>query len=47
MGRTKQQPRKSTGGMAPRKRFSTPTTKAQRKSTPAAGGVKKPRRFAE
>ena len=34
--------RKSTGGKAPRKQLAT---KAARKSTPSAGGVKKPHRF--
>ena len=42
MARTKQTARKSTGGKAPRK---TLATKAARKSAPADGGVKKPRRF--
>ncbi|KAL7445810.1 hypothetical protein ACHAXM_011381 [Skeletonema potamos] len=42
MARTKQTARKSTGGKAPRKQLAT---KAARKSTPSAGGVKKPHRF--
>jgi histone H3 len=42
MARTKQTARKSTGGKAPRK---TLATKAARKATPSAGGVKKPHRF--
>ena len=42
MARTKQTARKSTGGKAPRKQLST---KAARKSAPAAGGVKKPHRY--
>ena len=42
MARTKQTARKSTGGMAPRKQLAT---KAARKSVPATGGVKKPRRY--
>ena len=40
MARTKQSPRKSTGGKAPRKQLAT---KAARKSAPATG--KKPHRF--
>jgi histone H3 len=36
MARTKQTPRKSTGGKAPRKQLQT---KAARKSAPGAGGV--------
>ncbi|KAL7442750.1 hypothetical protein ACHAXM_008802 [Skeletonema potamos] len=42
MARTKQTARKSTGGQPPRKQLAT---KAARKSTPTAGGVKKPHRF--
>src|SRR5436190_24140098 len=42
MARTKQTARKSTGGKAPRKQLAT---KAARKSAPATGGVKKPRRY--
>lgn len=42
MARTKQTARKSTGGKAPRKQIAT---KAARKSTSAAGGVKKAHRF--
>lgn len=42
MARTKQTPRKSSGGKAPRKQLAT---KAARKSAPAAGGVKKPPRY--
>ena len=42
MARTKQTARKSTGGKAPRKALAT---LAARKSVPARGGVKKPRRF--
>jgi histone H3 len=41
MARTKQTARKSTGGKQPRKQLAT---KAARKSAPATGGVKKPRR---
>ncbi|XP_016086963.1 histone H3.3-like [Sinocyclocheilus grahami] len=37
-----QEPRKSTGGKAPRKQLAT---KAARKSAPATGGVKKPHRY--
>ncbi|XP_050016719.1 histone H3.3A-like [Alexandromys fortis] len=39
MARTKQTARKSTGGKAPRKQLAT---KANRKSAPSIGGVKKP-----
>merc|ERR1719370_1532852 len=42
MARTKQTARKSTGGKAPRKQLAT---KAARKSAPATGGVKKPKRI--
>ena len=42
MARTKQTARKSTGGKAPRKQLAT---KSARKSTPNAGGVKKPHRY--
>jgi histone H3/H4 len=42
MARTKQTARKSTGGKAPRKQLAT---KANRKSAPATGGVKKPHRY--
>ena len=42
MARTKQTARKSTGGKAPRKMLAT---MAARKSGPATGGVKKPRRY--
>ena len=42
MARTKQTARKSTGGKAPRKNLAT---MAARKSCPATGGIKKPRRF--
>lgn len=42
MARTKQTARKSTGGKAPRKQMAT---KAARKSAPATGGVKRPRRY--
>ena len=42
MARTKQTARKSTGGKAPRKQLAT---KAARKSSPATGGVKKPRHW--
>ncbi|XP_078388947.1 histone H3, embryonic-like [Cetorhinus maximus] len=42
MVRTKQTPRKSTGGKAPRKQLAT---KAARKSARATGGVKKPHRY--
>ena len=42
MARTKQTARKSTGGKAPRKQF---TTKNARKLTPSTGGVKKPHRY--
>lgn len=42
MARTKQTARKSTGGKAPRKQIAT---KAARKSTAAAGGIKKPHRY--
>ena len=42
MARTKQTARKSTGGKAPRKQLAT---KAARKSAPATGGVKQPRRY--
>ncbi|XP_078389063.1 histone H3.2-like [Cetorhinus maximus] len=42
MVRTKQTPRKSTGGKAPRRQLAT---KAARKSAPATGGVKKPHRY--
>ena len=41
MARTKQTARKSTGGKAPR----SLATKAARKTIPAAGGVKKPKRY--
>jgi len=43
MARTKQTARKSTGGKAPRKQLST--KQASKKTTAAAGGVKKPHRF--
>ena len=39
MARTKQTPRKFTGGKAPRKRL------AARKSAPATGGIQKPHRY--
>ncbi|KAG5586594.1 hypothetical protein H5410_047028, partial [Solanum commersonii] len=42
MARTKQTPRKSTGGKSPRKQL---VTKVARKSAPATGGVKKPHCF--
>jgi histone H3 len=42
MARTKQTARKSTGGKAPSKALAT---MAARRSAPAAGGCKKPRRF--
>ncbi|CAB9511300.1 Histone H3 [Seminavis robusta] len=42
MARTKQTARKSSGGKAPRKLYAT---KAARKTAPAAGGVRKKRRF--
>lgn len=42
MARTKETARKSTGGKAPRKHLAT---KANRKSAPEAGGVKKPHRY--
>ncbi len=42
MARTKQTARKSHGGKAPRKSLAA---KAARKTTPQAGGVKKPHRF--
>ncbi len=42
MARTKQTARKSCGGKAPRKQLAT---KAARKTAPASGGVKKPKRF--
>ncbi|KAJ1361932.1 hypothetical protein KIN20_021320 [Parelaphostrongylus tenuis] len=42
MARTKQTPRKSTGGKAPRKQLAA---KAARISAPATGGVKKPHRY--
>ena len=42
MARTKQTARKSTGGKAPRKWLAT---KVARKSAPATGGLKKPRRY--
>lgn len=42
MARTKQTPRRSTGGKAPRKQLAT---KAARRSAPTAGGVKKPHRY--
>ena len=42
MARTKQTARKATGGKAPRKQLAT---KAARKSAPAAGGVKRARRY--
>ena len=42
MARTKQTARKSTGGEAPRKQL---VSKAARKSSKAAGGVKKPHRY--
>jgi histone H3 len=42
MARTKQTARKSTGGKAPRKQLAT---KAQRKSAPHHGNVKKPHRY--
>jgi histone H3 len=42
MARTKQSARKSTGGKAPRKQLAT---KAARKSSPNADGVKKPHRY--
>merc|ERR1712179_278788 len=41
-GSYKANPRKSTGGKAPRKQLAT---KAARKSAPATGGVKKPHRY--
>ena len=43
MARTKQTPRKSTGGKAPRKTLGT--KKAARMSAPTSGGVKKPHRY--
>ncbi|KAK1222131.1 histone H3.1 [Marasmius sp. AFHP31] len=43
MARTKQTARKSTGGKAPRKQLAAKSS--ARKSTAAAGGVKKPHRF--
>jgi histone H3 len=42
MARTKQTARKSTGGKAPMKQL---VTKAARKSAPATGGIKRPRRY--
>ena len=42
MARTKQTPRKSTGGKVPHKQLAT---RAARKSAPATGGVKKPHRY--
>ncbi len=42
MARTKQTARKSSGGKAPRKALSS---KAARKTTGVAGGVKKPHRY--
>ena len=42
MARTKQTPRRSTGGKAPRKEL---VQKAARKAQPALKGVKKPHRF--
>ncbi|XP_041502117.1 histone H3.3A-like [Microtus oregoni] len=42
MARTKQTARKSTGGKAPRKQRAT---KANLKSAPSTGGVKKPHRY--
>ena len=42
MARTKQTARNSTGGKAPRKQLNT---RASRRSNPARGGVKKPRRY--
>jgi len=42
MARTKQTARKSTGGKAPRKQL---RTKAARKSSPSAGGRKRPYRY--
>ena len=42
MARTKQTARRSTGCKTPRKQLAT---KAARKSAPATGGVKKPRRY--
>jgi len=42
MAGNKQTARKYSGGKAPRKQLAT---KAARKSTPAAGGVKKPQRY--
>ena len=42
MARTKQTARKSSGGEAPRKQIAT---KADRKSAPATGGVKKPDKY--
>ena len=43
MARTKQTARKSTGAIPPRKQLATKAV--LRKSAPAIGGVKKPRRF--
>ena len=42
MARTKQTARKSSGGKAPLKQLAT---KAARKASPTAGGVKKPHRY--
>ena len=42
MARTKQTARKTVGGKAPRKELAT---KAARKSAPATGGARKPRRY--
>ena len=42
MARTKQTARKSTGGKAPRKQLAT---KANRKTAPTSGGIKKPHRY--
>ncbi len=42
MARTKQTARKSTGGKAPPKWLAT---KADRRSAPATGGIKKPHRY--
>ena len=41
----KQTVHKSTGGKAPMQETARHSTKAARKSTPATGGVKKPRRY--
>ena len=42
MARTKQTARKSTGGKAPRKQLAT---KANKKTAPLNGGIKKPHRY--